>query len=171
MRSPIVREQDADGLPGDKSMYCQLCGNESTEGLNFCKRCGTSFTQPAGANPPKKFPLLLTGIFLLIIGQIVTIALAIPMIAVSDLTAKGMGVDALIPLFVLSPVAGVGAAALLIWLLLRLIKIYYQAPGAQPFVERRSMQISAPPESLTSVTEHTTRNFDPALKDRLGSRE
>jgi hypothetical protein len=151
-------------------MYCPNCGAESTLGLKFCKRCGASIASSADTTAPQKFPVALTAGFVGIIGLIALVGLIAPLALATDLIKQGITLDNLRPILFLSPVVTFGIVGALIWLLLRLIKIY-QHPGGQSQIKEvqaegskayTPAQIAAPPESLGSVTEHTTRNFDPS---------
>ena len=151
-------------------MYCPNCGAESTQGLKFCKRCGASVASSADITTPQKFPVGLTAGFLGIIGLIALVGLIGPLAVATDLVKQGIALNNLKPILFLSPIVTFGIVGVLIWLLLRLIKIYQQ-PGGQPQIKEvqaegskayTPAQIAAPPESVGSVTEHTTRNFEPS---------
>jgi hypothetical protein len=150
-------------------MYCPNCGAESTQGLKFCKRCGASIASSADMIAPQKFPVGLTAGFLGIIGLIALVGLIGPLAVATDLVKQGISLNNLKPILFLSPVVTFGIVGALIWLLLRLIHIY-QRPGAQQIKEVQAdrskaytpAQIVPPPESVGSVTEHTTRNFEPS---------
>ena len=151
-------------------MHCPNCGAEVTEALRYCKRCGINLSAPLQPGPPKKFPTGLVFLFLLLIGFVTVIGITVPILSAQDLIRGGFGPDAVIMTVVISAMAAVGVDALLVWLLLKLIKIQQRilepAQGnsvsiKQPVARDYSpAQIAAPPESIGSVTEHTTRNFD-----------
>jgi hypothetical protein len=117
---------------------------------------------------PGKFPVGLTVLFLILIGIISMGGIIGPFAIASDLSMRGTPVREFLPVMILGPLVGLGIDALLVWLLLRLVKIYYH-PVAVPYAqssrpsavkEFTPPQLSAPPASVGSVTEHTTRNFD-----------
>ena len=151
-------------------MYCPNCGAESTQGLKFCKRCGAGIASSADIAAPQKFPVALTAGFVGIIGLIALVGLIGPLALATDLVKQGITLDNLRPILFLSPVVTFGIVGTLIWLLLRLIKIYQHPGGRSQIKEVKAegskayapAQIAAPPESLGSVTEHTTRNFEPS---------
>jgi hypothetical protein len=151
-------------------MYCPNCSAESTLGLKFCKRCGAGIASSADVTAPQKFPVGLTAGFVGIIGLIAMVGLIAPLALATDMVKQGITLDNLKPILFLSPVVTFGIVGALIWLLLRLINIY-QHPGGKPQIKEvqaggsktyAPAQIAAPPESLGSVTEHTTRNFEPS---------
>jgi hypothetical protein len=105
--------------------------------------------------------------FLLLIGFITVMGLIIPLMASQDLV-KSVGQGETAKLIALIIVATLGLDGVLVWLLLKLIKLYQQSgtptPSqaiARPVIQAATpAQIAAPPESVGSVTEHTTRNFE-----------
>jgi len=82
------------------------------------------------------------------------------------LVALGANEDAVIPATVLGTGAIIAIAWLLIRQLSRLINLYqnYTEPSPKKSVSQGRdtyPQLEAPPRHVSSVTEHTTRNFDP----------
>ncbi|HKP85271.1 MAG TPA: zinc ribbon domain-containing protein [Blastocatellia bacterium] len=149
-------------------MYCPSCGAESTDRMKYCKHCGTNLGSPSQPGAPKRFPPWMIVFFLFTIGVITIVGLTIPLAASHDLILDGFGPGGVTNIFIGSVVTALGLDALLVWLLLRLIKIYHHADApvqnksaAQTAARDYSpSQIAAPPEAVGSVTEHTTRNFD-----------
>jgi hypothetical protein len=102
--------------------------------------------------------------FLLLIGLVTVLGLALPMAAVSELAAKGLPPDILKGFIVLAPFTALAVDLLLVWLLLHLIKISKPQstnirPGLEATQRVQSMLPSRP--NGVSITENTTRNFDP----------
>lgn len=149
-------------------MYCPNCGAESIQGLRYCKQCGANLNGPAEATVQGKFPMALTITFLLIIGIISTIGIVGPLVMASDMAMRNIPPGEFLPVMILGPLVGLGIDVLLVWLLIRLVKIYYHPTSASGAPSSRTdaakeitpPQLSAPPASIGSVTEHTTRNFD-----------
>ena len=149
-------------------MYCPNCGAESIQGLRYCKQCGANLNGPAEAMVPGKFPMALTITFLLIIGLIAAIGIIGPLAMASDMAMRNIPPGEFLPVMILGPLVGLGIDVLLVWLLIRLVKIYYHPASASGAPSSRTdaakeftpPQLSAPPASIGSVTEHTTRNFD-----------
>jgi hypothetical protein len=159
-------------------MFCSTCGAETTPGLKYCKRCGMNLSSKAEASAQKKFPLVLSLAFLALIGFVLSIGLVAPFAIVSETANRGISVNSLMPVLLLIPVIALGVTGLLVWLLLHLIKIHQQSgsatqlgePRQAPMREFTPARLNAPPESMGSVTEHTTRNFD-SVKERIATRE
>ena len=162
-------------------MYCPNCGAESTVGLNYCKRCGGNLSdtpQSAAAAPTKNIlaALILAAATVAIVlgglGFVFSQALSLigpqppgfaqpvhdavvvaGLMVVFGSTTIGVVTLMLIKLF--SRVMGVGAAP------------DKPARPAKPFVpQQRMSQIAPPPIAMQSVTEHTTRNFEPRVYER-----
>jgi hypothetical protein len=132
--------------------------------------------------PPGKFPMALTIFFLVIISIISIVGIIGPFAMASDMSMRGVTPNHFLPVMLLGPLVALGMDALLIWLLLRLVKIYYHSGGAslpqpsRPVMPREvtPAQLSAPPSAIGSVTEHTTRNFDEyekTIRARQSSRD
>lgn len=155
-------------------MYCPVCGAESTPGLNYCKRCGAGLGPPANAvdtgHAIAKPVAMLWPVALVsavgLIGFFMTIA---------NLSDKNFEPRALIAISAFAGATVLGVVGLLIWLLMQLSGIRHgtshgdrgrgsvSAGSTQP-------QLQAPPASVPSITENTTRNFDPArIRDRSTS--
>jgi hypothetical protein len=144
-------------------MFCPACGAESTQGLKYCKRCGASLFAPVETSP-RKFPIFLSALFLLLIGGVTLAGFITPLAAAETLT-KDFATREVIVLVFGSWAVTLLFDAMLIWLLLRLMKVSHQFTGAiqrQPALPEERIpvpmaRLSEPPES---VTEHTTRNFE-----------
>ena len=161
-------------------MYCPNCGAESTFGLNYCKRCGsnlTDATQTPPVSPARNIWAALvlaaatTGIVLggfgIIFSQ--TLGLIGPQPpGYSPPVHDAVAVAGMMVLF--------GSAAIVL-VSLMLIKLFSRMMGfssnekpsrsSKAFTPaQRFPQIQAPPVSMDSVTEHTTRNFEPRVRRR-----
>lgn len=149
-------------------MHCPSCGVETTEYLRYCKHCGANLSAPLQPRPPKKMPTGLIALFLLLVGFITVIGLTIPMAAAEDLIRSGFTPPGVTQIFLISALSVLAVDALLVWLLLHLLKIFHHADAPVRHIEIKQpvsrdyspARIAAPPESVGSVTEHTTRNFE-----------
>jgi hypothetical protein len=147
-------------------MFCPSCGIQSTQGLQYCKRCGANLmplepvmhhSRPAGLGWLIAFLIAMMGLPLPGLAVVWDFANSLHLKGFPPPNVTGLAVVGMFLLF--------GTEALLYRLLSRLISAYVQA-GAQaqpgklkPMVARP--QIAPPREGMTSVTEQTTRNFDP----------
>ncbi|HKA19408.1 MAG TPA: hypothetical protein VKN18_14055 [Blastocatellia bacterium] len=146
-------------------MYCPDCGAESTQGLNYCKRCGAGLSGPnapieAKSSFGKMFGLILP-VALVCIGGF--IALFSTVYNLGERT--GFDTRALIAIMGFGGATVVCVVGLLVWLLLRLAG-YEPTPHygkGERSLQRdyTAQQLPPSPTSMPSVTENTTRNFDP----------
>lgn len=162
-------------------MYCPNCGAESTFGLNYCKHCGGNLSEATQSPAPP----VSKNVWAALILAAATVAIVL----------GGLGIVFTHALAVIGPqppgfstpvhdavvVAGMmvlfGSAAV-VFSTLMLIKLFSRVMGfgtvsdkparaAKTFQPaQRIPQIPAPPIAMQSVTEHTTRNFDPRVYQR-----
>lgn len=152
-------------------MYCPVCGAEGTAGLKFCKRCGANLGQtPSKINYGK-----IAGMFWAIaVFGIVSVGTLIGCM-VPLVIAGHAGVNIIGPIMVVGGGVILAIALLLIWQLSRLISVVKdegEERVRRPVVIRQpdapqitSPQLAAPPHAVGSVTEHTTRTFDPVYRE------
>lgn len=175
--------------------YCPSCGSENSHGLRYCKRCGESLGQttndleqqknlhgatikrvkqgqygwdieeiePPGISVKKLASLFWAVAVFGFISLGTLIGCAIP------LTIFGADRSTLIPMFMFGSAAIVVIAWLLIQQLSRLIGLV-ERENRMPrsisrLAEHEQPRIAAPPRAVSSVTEHTTRNFDQVYKE------
>jgi hypothetical protein len=143
-------------------MFCPECGIKNTQGLNYCTQCGANLNPL----PTPSIPAWLTITFLILIGLISFTGLALPVFALTELGKRGFPPDMLKDIAAGGLAVTVAIDAMLIWLFLHLIKI--PKPSKQKTVKQKKyvtsdhiqQQIASSPDSILSVTENTTRNFD-----------
>ena len=162
-------------------MYCPNCGTESTFGLNYCKQCGGNLTEATQSLPPQvtrntpaAFILAASTVAIVLGGLAIVFTHALSVIGPQPPGFSTPVHDAVV-------VAGMmvlfGSAAILFSTLM-LIKLFSRMMGFGPVSAKpartvktfqpaqRIPQSPAAPMSMQSVTEHTTRNFDPAVYQR-----
>jgi hypothetical protein len=157
-------------------MYCPGCGAQATNGLKFCKQCG------AGLGPGPAFSASEPGItvskllpFFLAVSGVCGIGLFGLFLVLSRIIRMGMPRGATIPIIMAVSVFGsltiIVVVSLLVRQLSRLISILQDADSSaqanRPVAgEYLPVQFNTAPVCLPSVTEHTTRNFEPVLRRR-----
>lgn len=160
-------------------MYCPNCGAQSTQGLNYCKRCGGNLSDaaqpaaPASRNVWAALILALATAGLVLGGFGIVFSLAFGLVGPQPegYTAPAhdvRGVAAMMIAF------GSGTIALVTILLIRLFSRLMgfgsenvnAGRSVRSFVSQAPAQIPAPPIQMHSVTEHTTRNFEPRMRER-----
>ena len=162
-------------------MFCPYCGTESTQGLNYCKRCGGNLaplaqggaqeTRPAIVAPGPAWAAGLTT------GAVVVLGLFLIFPITSELAIRGVHATALvwIALFVALAVVTCTAMLLRFWSLLFGVRAAAGDSGsaAPALPDARATDTrelgasrfdSLNPASIPSVTEQTTRTLESAKK-------
>jgi len=154
------------GLKAGETMYCSSCGFESTAGPNYCNRCGANLGGVGEENLRRGLPPWLLGVFVITLGFV---GLVGPMAVIEggrDLVRSGAGLELVVPLLVCGSGLVLGMSGLLVWLLMKLLKVYgVVRPAPKPrkqLTPAAPAQFAPPPRGVASVTEHTTRHFEAA---------
>ena len=150
-------------------MFCPSCGAEQSQTLSYCNRCGANLRPNQLGVPPTK-----------LVGASWAISLAVALVTLGgfgmifglvfalidrgiSLSAGGMGLVALSSLIILA----------IDWLLIRQLSRVLDLPRAadsaetqQPALEEKAPIPLRPPHPVSSVTDHTTRAFEPIVRDR-----
>jgi hypothetical protein len=147
-------------------MYCSSCGIDSVEGLKYCKRCGVNLTAPLEATQPKTLPFGLITAVLIFIGAVFLTGLLIPLVITKEL--NGFSQRDMMTLFVIEFGVTLAVVAMLVWFLFRLIGVNKQSDGPARAVDVRRSELAAPQDTaprqpIMSVTENTTRSFEPSF--------
>jgi hypothetical protein len=143
-------------------MHCPQCGVKAIHGVNFCKQCGANLNMP-GEEIERKSLLSLS---ILIPPSLVSIAGLIGLF-VTIVHLRNMDPRFLAGIAAVAGATVFGVVALFIWLLLRLSGYSQRTtrerelPTPQPTLQIATSQIDRP-----SITENTTRNFDPVYEVR-----
>ena len=153
-------------------MYCQFCGAEATQELNYCKRCGGNLTPLAGGggqemmrsqvSPLSVWGIGITTLILVVGGLIVLFGFMM------EMGRSGFPPPALALLAACGAVTILGSVALLTFLwkyVLGGASTRNVNPAALP---PRRLNNELPPHSINnlpehvpaSITEHTTRTFE-----------
>jgi hypothetical protein len=158
-------------------MFCPTCGDENTQMLNYCKRCGTNLN----VAPAKTISPLIVALFLAVVGFITVLGFVTPMIALSELSNKGYGTEPLMTMAFFFLLATFGIDFMLLRLLSRLLGFSKQGKQEpHPLVTKQPKYVTSEqnyqrlPEvqiPISSVTEHTTRNFEPIVSREQRKRE
>ena len=154
-------------------MYCPSCGSELTTELSYCNRCGANLkpiSNQSGVAPTK------------LVGAAWAISMAVALVTLGGFGMIFGLVMALITRGInLSPsgMFWISFSLLVIlaidWLLLRQLSRVldmpqFSADATQPKKPKLSgkpmQQIDEPREPASSVTEHTTRTFEPIQRER-----
>lgn len=151
-------------------MYCSSCGAAMAQNLSYCNRCGAKAggaQDGAGGRQSELSPNAL----LKAIAAVFVFGLA-AVVGLMALMKEGVGFNPVILVAaMLSFVLTIAVEAVLVWLLLSGRRGGGRAGGAARLNEHATAALGdAParslPEPTSSVTEHTTRAFDPAYVER-----
>jgi hypothetical protein len=152
-------------------MYCSSCGVAVTQGLSYCNYCGAKLSTAVDDNAsriPEVRPELLVAAMVgtFIFGLAAIIVLMGVMKTVLDAPPEAIVAATLVCLLIMLFLEGV-ILRLLFRRPLRSKKPDNSAnPKGSPTKELDGTQPRSLPEPVSSVTEHTTRAFDPLYVER-----
>ena len=148
-------------------MYCSACGVAVNQGLTYCKNCGAKVQREDERRPaePKPENIMIMMVMTFVFG----------MVAISVLLATLKGVLH----FEFGPLMAITMLSFLIMIALEgvFIRLLFRGRprdknkdanlvSAQPTTKQLEAQSQFPLQPVESVTEHTTRTFDPAFSER-----
>jgi len=170
-------------------MYCPNCGAESTPGFKYCKRCGGNLTETGLVSAPLVLPPKnnLAALLLAVSTVAITLGgLGIVFSQVLDLIGPwraGLNAPIHEAAFIIAGMMVVFGSATVAFIAFMLIKIFSRIMGLPQASDSNARikksapsdyqpaQLPAPPAGISSVTEHTTRNFRPPVYDEAKARE
>lgn len=148
-------------------MYCSTCGVAVAQGLSYCKNCGARLSQDEREGKPSevKPDLLVTAIVATFVFGLAVIGMLMGIMKVI------LGLD-------VGQILGFMSLLLLLMLILEgvfIMLLFRRSKGAEKTIalpqqqqatnELEATQARALPEGMVSVTEHTTRAFEPIYRD------
>lgn len=152
-------------------MYCSSCGVAVAQGLSYCNHCGAKVSgakgdgdaKSSGASPAS---LVWAMVSVFVVGLGAIIALMGVMKGVGPFNEALIRVFATLSFLLMLAVEGV-----FIWLLLRRNKGAKKAGDTPLLTKQATAELGATQERLLSepvpsVTEHTTRTFEPVYSER-----
>jgi hypothetical protein len=157
----------------EANMFCRDCGFENAQSVTYCKRCGVK-QMPDPLTNNQSTP---TGKFLSMIGTVTMVGFALALFAMLRMSKGNSPPQYLLVIPILSIVATVAIDALLVWLLLKLLKTpqvtdrFPYSQGEPVMNHQNYSQFPAPQIGISSITEHTTRNFGPIPSMEQKARE
>ena len=157
-------------------MHCPSCGSEISVELKYCNRCGANLSLvPANYPAPVVRPMRLT-LPSIVLGLTVVCGLGIIFDGAKDLAAMHLhpATIAWMAIFALAMLFGCTALLLRFWFKVFSMNRESYQPQNQPRLPPQmpaplpGPQHQFPPrlEPMPSVTEHTTRTFSPAYRER-----
>lgn len=143
-------------------MYCSSCGAVVAQGLSYCNHCGAKVTRESSASKSsevKPEALVWGMVAVLVFGfaGIVFLMMAMKMV--------GLNVGQILAFMMISFLLMLLVEGVFIWTLLRRKRGAEETGDTAP-KELYAAQARVLPEPMPSVTEHTTRAFEPIYSDR-----
>jgi hypothetical protein len=158
-------------------MYCQHCGAESTQGLNYCNRCGGQIGAVAQASPREVSHAPSTGtvwaVGVSLVGLVV-FGLGLLVALMSELVHSGVRPEPLVLLMMCGSLTILASVFMLTRFWMRMLSGGKSAPADAPRLfhpashtnelgpQRFGGALHDAP--VSSVTEHTTRTLEHAKK-------
>lgn len=151
-------------------MYCPSCGIESTPGLSYCNRCGAnlSIIKDQGKNKQTESPInsLMDSTF-----WVTVFGLAVIVGGVAAMKALELREVFIIAYMILSTMAFLGIYGMHVWQFIRLTSGARKSRAATEVKGSDTKELSPAQrrvlsEPMQSVTEHTTRTFEPINSKR-----
>ena len=150
-------------------MYCSSCGVVVAQGLSFCKNCGAKLNRgddDSKSSEVSPDTLVSSMVATFILGLMTITVLMGVMKAVLGLPVGQILAFLALPLLLIVILEGV-----FIRLLLRRTRGAEATTGAKLSTEQATNELDpaqprALPEGMSSVTEHTTRAFEPIYRDK-----
>ena len=146
-------------------MYCSACGVAIAQGLSYCKNCGARLNDDRGSKSSEVKPDLLVA------SMVATFIFGLAAIAVLMGVMKvflGMDGGQILGLMLFPFLLMLALEGVFIWMLLRRKKAAEEMialPNQQATNELDAAQMRVLPEGMASVTEHTTRAFEPLYRE------
>lgn len=143
-------------------MYCSSCGVAMTQGLSYCNHCGAKVIGEKGASKssevkPETLVWAMVAVLVFGLAGIVLLMMAMKMV--------GLNVGQILAFMILSFLIMLSVEGVFIWQLLRRNRRAEETSDTAT-KELYAAQARALPEPVPSVTEHTTRAFDPIYSER-----
>ncbi|HZS06439.1 MAG TPA: zinc ribbon domain-containing protein [Blastocatellia bacterium] len=168
-------------------MFCPSCGAEYPQKTNFCKRCGANMN-PTANSIEVHMPRPRVAGMVWAIALFSTAGLIASMVFLNELIPRNeLSEGPKIFAFVASLMFVLGISGMLVWQLARMIgtwqhavqqsaqkaqnELAAQSQPALPQPQYQPAPVAANKETVPSVTEHTTRSFNPAMQAGPGARE
>ena len=148
-------------------MYCSSCGAGVAQNISYCNHCGANLSRAAAGKSSDVKPGILVPamVFLFVFGLI-----AITMLTGVMKAELGFNEGQILAFTALSFLILLGLEGVFVSLLFRRQRHQDQG-GMAKLKERATTELNARrvpelPEAAPSVTEHTTRAFDPIYRER-----
>jgi hypothetical protein len=152
-------------------MYCSLCGVAMTRGLSYCNHCGAKLTERTGDNAVKSSEVKPESLVWAMVAVLVFGFVAI-MFLLMAMKMVGMERGPILGFTTLSFLIMLVVEGVFIWQLLSRKRGTEEAADTVLLKDHSTKELYEAaegrvlPEHMPSVTEHTTRAFEPIYTDR-----
>ena len=148
-------------------MYCSSCGVAVTQGLTYCNYCGAKLNRDSGDKPPDIRP---GGLVTMMVATFVMGTFAITMLMGMMKAVLHFDYGPIMALTMLSFLIMLGLEGIFTVLLFRRTRGDHEPRETRQNDRATTKELEAqsrlPIEPIPSVTEHTTRAFDPVYGER-----
>jgi hypothetical protein len=157
-------------------MYCSSCGTAVTAGVSYCNHCGAKVRKSTGESASKQAESFTEStVWAMAVVFIVGIGSIIGLMAVMK-NVLNFNSSLIIAITLLSFLLFFAVEGTFIWLLLSRRGNVKETGDAKRLQELTTKELDAAearalPEPLPSVTEQTTRTFEPVYRERSLSKE
>jgi hypothetical protein len=151
-------------------MYCPACGVALTKEMNYCNRCGIDLSVIKGSKNSKSLEKSIESIVWSIVMATATV-LGIMVAVMALMKGFQLGGTVVVLFMSLMFLTLLGINGVLTWQLLRLNSLAKEARSASQLERHETLELSAKREQALveprmSVTENTTRIFEPTYEER-----
>ena len=151
-------------------MYCSSCGVSVVQGLSYCNNCGAKLSREKGDNAIKSSEVKPESLVWAMVAVLVFGFVAIVFLIMS-MKMVGLNVGQILAFTILSFLIMVLIEGVFIWKLLRRRRGAEETGNTAQLKEQAPTELDAAQarvlrEAMPSVTEHTTRAFEPIYSER-----
>jgi len=153
-------------------MYCPSCGVSVAQGLSYCNYCGAKLSGAKNDSLIKSSELRAESLIISAMVGLFILGLVAITVLVGVLKAVlNLDVELIVGFALLSFLLMLFIEGVLIWRLVHLKRGAEEKGDTAPLKGQETKELDAAqvrslPEPLPSVTEHTTRAFDPIYNER-----
>lgn len=152
-------------------MYCSSCGTAVAQGISYCNYCGAKLNGAKGDNvtkSPEVHPALLVSAM---VGLFIFGLMAIGVLIVAMKERIGFDLSIILAVTVFSLMLLLGVEGVLTRLLLKSKRGAKDVADTERLKGQRTRELGEAqgrvlPEPVSSVTDHTTRSFEPIYNER-----
>jgi hypothetical protein len=150
-------------------MYCSSCGGAVTRDLSYCNHCGARLTKTNEREPARLTPLAIENlVWAMVAVFVVGLGGTIGLMAVMKDVFGSSNPGLIIAFTLLVITLTIAVEGVLIWTLLRRQNVTREHTDPERLKKTATKELNTPqpltlPEPLPSVTEHTTRAFEPVF--------